>query len=116
LTAEHVEFGSEQLGGFQQDRDQSAVDAENVVRVEVRGSLEVTVHQANPVFSQEGLANSLREILRVANRLRHEADPNCSGGERQCPFGSEPTGELREDGEVGVKPNPVDPSDPERQE
>ena len=47
--------------------------------------------------------------------LAHEGEPIRSDGEGQCPLGSEPTGELREDRQIGVEPDPLDPSDAERE-
>jgi hypothetical protein len=109
-------------GAGQGQHDESAVDARPNFDEESRKALartdihilgdEVTLHRRGPVvFVTHG---TLDMAFHGRFSSAHGTEPNRSGGERQGSLSGEPTSELREDCQVGVESDPIQPSDAER--
>jgi hypothetical protein len=115
MASDQIEFGSKDADDVEQGFDQASVGSHNVVQIPVRGRLEFAVCQSERRFVLQGVVDSLDGVARVISRLRHEAEPNRSGGEGQGPFSGEPASQLGKDRQVGVESDPIQSPDAERE-
>ena len=119
MTPDRVDFGGEPdrdvLKRVEQGRHPSQDGPELKLRHVFRVACPNCCFEFTPSLRLHGhVAETLTNFILKRSHLA--AEPNRSGGEGQGSLGGEPTGELREDCQVGVEPDPVESSDAEREE
>lgn len=115
MTPEPVDLGGECPDHIQQGVDHPTVSLGNGLQVDERVLREAVFGDDFCHFAREHVQSLRNTVEDTLARLRHAADANRLGSDGQGSLSGEPTGEFREDRQVGVQPDPIQPTDAERE-